>query len=157
MAKIRTLHRKRRASSVEIQRRIAQAEADPNILSMGVVESMRRYKLNYQNITQLRHRVMSRKISEGDGTELIAISEQKDRSRLRARVLRAENRYHLIHRRICTESNMSDIARDYSVSRERVRQIREQFNSLREIMGASVNGVLDEIEEECGSNNNGRE
>ncbi len=149
--KARRIIRRGRASPVEIQQRITDAENDPAILRIGVVEAMNKHKLNYQNIIAVRRSVLNQKILEGRGEELIDINTEKDRSRLHARLLRAEEKFPLIHRRVFSERNMSEVARNFGITRERVRQIRRQFEEYRQATGQTNGSLLDEIEESSGT------
>jgi len=148
---VRRMFRKRRSTAQEVAERKRKAAQDPEVLSMGVVELMKRYELNYHSASEVRHTVMSEKINSGNAGDLIAVNEEKEHRRLRSRVMRAESRFPLIHRRLISEKNMSAIARDFQITRERARQIKQQFLELRG--NRTIRDLLDEIEEECGGNN----
>lgn len=146
---VRRVFRRTRATAQEIAQRIKKAKSDPNILGMGIVEAMRRYELNYASVIRVRNSVMEEKIVNGQAEDLLRINNSRELKRLRSRVLRAEHKFPLIHRRLVTEKNMSAIARDFNITRERVRQIKKQLEDFRG--ERTVHSVLDEIEEECRS------
>ena len=145
------LRRKRRSLPSEVKERIREAIADPALSEMGVVESMRKHRLNYSNIMSARRAVLSHLIKSGKSGDLLRIQEARDSSRLRAKVMRAETSFPLIHRRLLTEKNKSHIAEDYEVTRQRVSQIYKQFNSLLRSSKLPQRKLLDIIEEECRS------
>lgn len=138
-----------RSPNSEIQNRIDEALNDPELLSLGVVEAMRRHKLSHARITDIRRLCMKNLLENGDGSKALSIIDAKQESRLRRRLVRAERRYPDVHRRILTEKNMSKIARDYSVTPECIIQFRNRFQDYVSVCGRTPEEVQGEIEEEA--------
>ena len=137
-----------RATKSQIRERLAKAESDPNILSMGVVETMKRYRLNYTHVLKIRRALTEKKLRAGQTEEIIRIDRKKELTRLRGRVLRAETRYPMLHRRVLTDGNMAAVAASYGLTRERVRQLMDSFEELVLATARTKNSILDEIETE---------
>lgn len=90
---------------------------------------------------------MEKKIRTGQSEDILQAQTEKDILRCRGRVIRAERRYPGIHRRILTEKYLAHIASDIGITRERVRQLQEQFNELIAFTGRTPGDTVDEIEE----------
>ncbi len=145
----RLVQRRTRSTSAQVADRIQRAMDDPALLAIGVVDAMHKYNLNYEGIITARRQVMQTKLQNGQTEELMALGRQKDLAKLRNRVLRAETKFPRVHRRMIQEGNMSDIARDLGVSRERIRQLKKQFNDLLNSVSITEGNLLDEVESEC--------